>query len=436
MAIILRNGLMVNFDPAKLRVAELAFVTDTKKLYLGVGDSQAEEVMLQKNMDTEKAERQAADEELQNNIDALRSAIGSPLVASTAAEMTDTNRVYVYVGSETGYANGHWYYYNGTAWADGGVYNAVAFETDKELDTADMAADAKATGDEIRNLKSGFTQIFSENAKNALIDIFKHLYWKDEQGEDQLNILRNALFEGSYPKIVATFNPGENVIYTDDPLDSLKQYLTVKYYESVGATGVIVTNYTIRGTLIDGQSTINIQYGDVGTSITIDTIDYYNIHKWVMGDNIVTLGAGGETSLNDETRYPSRISFYYNVTRKTNVVTKGKTPFYMWNETAVPTEYYPIPIPANANHIKITTLPNTQNVYLHTIPYLADSNKYGNSMVNNRISWEAVDSNGVIEKDIENPGNLFAVVNLRYNSSNAQYPDGAPSQVIIEFSEV
>ena len=170
MAIILRNGLMVNFDPAKLRVAELAFVTDTKKLYLGVGDSQAEEVMLQKNMDTEKAERQAADEELQNNIDALRSAIGSPLVASTAAEMTDTNRVYVYVGSETGYANGHWYYYNGTAWADGGVYNAVAFETDKELDTADMAADAKATGDAINGLRGDVAELQESLDAKAEID--------------------------------------------------------------------------------------------------------------------------------------------------------------------------------------------------------------------------------------------------------------------------
>ena len=49
---------------------------------------------------------------------------GAPLTASTAAEMTDHNRVYVYVGSETGYINGNWYYWNGTAWTSGGVYNS------------------------------------------------------------------------------------------------------------------------------------------------------------------------------------------------------------------------------------------------------------------------------------------------------------------------
>lgn len=52
--------------------------------------------------------------------------VGSPLTASTASAMTDTSRIYVYVGSQSGYNNGHWYYYNGTAWTDGGVYNSIA----------------------------------------------------------------------------------------------------------------------------------------------------------------------------------------------------------------------------------------------------------------------------------------------------------------------
>lgn len=53
-------------------------------------------------------------------------AYGSPLIASLAADMLDTTHVYVYVGSEAGMVNGNWYYYNGTAWTSGGVYNAVA----------------------------------------------------------------------------------------------------------------------------------------------------------------------------------------------------------------------------------------------------------------------------------------------------------------------
>lgn len=84
----------------------------------------------------------------------LEHLVSSPLAASTAAAMTDTNKVYVYTGSETGMTNGDWYYYSGNAWVSGGVYNAVAVDTDDTLTVEGMAADAKATGDENLNLKN------------------------------------------------------------------------------------------------------------------------------------------------------------------------------------------------------------------------------------------------------------------------------------------
>ena len=67
--------------------------------------------------------------------------------------MTNTDKVYVYTGSESGYLYGHWYYYNGTAWADGGVYNAVAVDTDTTLSIAGKAADAKEVGDQLADVK-------------------------------------------------------------------------------------------------------------------------------------------------------------------------------------------------------------------------------------------------------------------------------------------
>ena len=87
-------------------------------------------------------------------IAALRAAVGSPLKASTVAQMTDTNKIYVYVGSESGYTNGNWYYWDGSAWTSGGVYNSVAVVTDPTLTLSGVPADAKATGDEVTNLKS------------------------------------------------------------------------------------------------------------------------------------------------------------------------------------------------------------------------------------------------------------------------------------------
>ena len=52
------------------------------------------------------------------NKKADKSQIGSPLVAASVSGMKDTTKVYVNT------SDGHWYYYNGSAWADGGVYNS------------------------------------------------------------------------------------------------------------------------------------------------------------------------------------------------------------------------------------------------------------------------------------------------------------------------
>ena len=91
-----------------------------------------------------------------NAIEGVKELIGSPLVASTAAGMTDTDSIYVYTGSETGYTAGNWYYYNGSAWTSGGVYNSTAVQTDKTLTVSDMAADGKKVGDEISSLNNAF----------------------------------------------------------------------------------------------------------------------------------------------------------------------------------------------------------------------------------------------------------------------------------------
>lgn len=87
---------------------------------------------------------------------------GTPLVASTAAGMTDHSKIYVYTGSETGYSAGSWYYWNGSAWAVGGVYNSTAVQTDTTLSISGMAADAKVAGDDITELKEEITEIQSD----------------------------------------------------------------------------------------------------------------------------------------------------------------------------------------------------------------------------------------------------------------------------------
>lgn len=97
---------------------------------------------------------------------ALGLASGHATTANNAADMTDTTRIYVYTGSESGYTAGNWYYYNGSAWVSGGAYtDGLQFETDTTLSESGKAADAKVTGDEIYDVKGDLVQAINYTGK-------------------------------------------------------------------------------------------------------------------------------------------------------------------------------------------------------------------------------------------------------------------------------
>nr|DAO26369.1 MAG TPA: distal tail protein [Caudoviricetes sp.] len=51
-------------------------------------------------------------------------ASGAPKAVSLVSGMTDHTKNYVYTGSESGYTAGNWYYWNGSNWSSGGVYQS------------------------------------------------------------------------------------------------------------------------------------------------------------------------------------------------------------------------------------------------------------------------------------------------------------------------
>jgi len=135
-----------------------------------VNSLQAADTALSNSQAAETSARQAGDTALSDQIAALQGAVGSPLVAATKSAMTETDRIYVYTGSESEMTSGNWYYYDGSAWVSGGVYNAVAVNTDTTLSVAGMAADAKATGDQVTDLKSALDLSFAfENSEKVSI---------------------------------------------------------------------------------------------------------------------------------------------------------------------------------------------------------------------------------------------------------------------------
>lgn len=80
---------------------------------------------------------------------------GAPSIVSLSSEMTDTSKLYLYIGPETGYTSGDWYYHNGTSWVSGGQYGDMQLDT--SLTTSGMAADAKSVGDRFNSFATTAT---------------------------------------------------------------------------------------------------------------------------------------------------------------------------------------------------------------------------------------------------------------------------------------
>lgn len=308
-----------------------------------------------------------------------------------------------------------------------GVTDQVAQNTS---DISDLKEDLNAVEAEIASIEPGL----SDNAKVALLNCFAHVAWTDEHGQTYYDALESALYADSYPKITAVFDAGTNVIYTDTALNTLKQYLTVKYFATKDSTGTVIasTDYSLTGTLVEGSSTVSVSYDGLTTSFVINgVVDFYNIWEWSLADGDFTkLVASTDRNSNSLTgvtiRQDSGVQYRRNCS-----VTKGILP-YTIRDTETLSQYYPIPVPATANKVTVSVTPDTQFTFLNIVKYDSATNKYnyyaGASNVN---GW----TQGVNEKSFTASDNLFLFFNVKYDSAGSSYPT-EPSNITVEFEEV
>jgi len=193
-------------------------------------------------------------------------------------------------------------------------------QVDDTLAITGAAADAKAVGDAIEAIEPGL----SSEAKTALLNCFAHVAWVDEHGQNYYDALESALYSNTYPKIKATYNPAV-IIYTDDTLATIKQYLTVKYYETKDDAGTVIaaSNYTLTGTLTVGECTLLVEYGDLRTYVTVDVT---NAIMYRLSAPITVDGSSGYLET-DVTPFTEQKSFAILVTAlEDNIDFSGSAP--------------------------------------------------------------------------------------------------------------
>ena len=232
------------------------------------------------------------------------SALGtSTTAASTAAEMTDISKIYVYIGSEDGYTNGNWYYYDGSAWVSGGVFNAVTVETDSTLTLSNHAADAKAVGDAIRDLEE---QIQSMSSIDWVQPEADETYSVVVPGTIALSPSNLALESGESATITVSYDASEfpNPTFTwrssDTSVATVANGVVTWAGEGTATiTCTMVEDTDVRATCSVTCAAFEARYVTTGLEIQLDAIQT-TTKPWVdvsgNGYTIACPNSGGWTS--------------------------------------------------------------------------------------------------------------------------------------------
>lgn len=243
------------------------------------------------------------DNAARSNITTLQALAGAPLVANTVSAMVDTTKVYVYTGSESGYTSGNWYYYSGSAWTSGGVYNSQGIGdgtiTNEKLADSTVKLE-KLHSEVIAAIGSGGSGSgLTDDIKQALLQCFAYVAWINDQGQTYYETLQSALYPPANLVSISAIYTQSGTVYDSDTLDSLKIDLVVTAHWDDSST-TTVTTYTLSGTLTTGTSTITVTYGGKTTTFTVTVSHQTQTIKTYFSDTAYTSNYLKKTNGSDQ----------------------------------------------------------------------------------------------------------------------------------------
>lgn len=307
---------------------------------------------------------------------------GTPLVASSTAGMTDTNRIYVNT------TDGHWYYYNGSTWVDGGVYQSAGVAENSvngENLVENLQKSVNFEEPEV-NINQG-SYIGSTGGVNTLANGFITDAIRLRAGDtisftargylDQVSLLASYLTPTRYtPVIVSTGTETYNISYT-------ATYDGLYYICSIGQ-GYEPTNIKIyRKNLIEPIDPAKLEYIEniVSDETTDNVVDGYYI-AYTSGKQLAhaTLKSTDYIELKpfNKLKLASKTNQIYNNTDLCGLAFYDESKTYISGvQYTAGTQSYDLTVPENAKYIRLTLTPLMINVgyslYYSDLNYTIDS---------------------------------------------------------------
>lgn len=179
----------------------------------------------------------------------------------------------------------------------------------EELPISDNGVAKKVTvGTLLAGAESG--QGLTEEIKTALLTIAQKVAYIDEHGQTYYDALYNALYPpATLLSISAVFAQGNRTIFSNEPLNSLKQWLTVTAVYDDGSTEPVADeDYSLSGTLEDGTSAITATYEEKTSVFNVSVTGYdipegYTAYDYIQKKNTTaqTVPKNSFIWLNDQT---------------------------------------------------------------------------------------------------------------------------------------
>lgn len=132
---------------------------------------------------------------------------------------------------------------------------------------------AGSIGAEVSNQKNAISEleskVISDDLKTALMSFVDAVAYKNATVGNQVHsAMYDALYGVEVESVTASFDQSYNFVHAGDSLDTLKQYLTVTANYTSG-TQIVVTDYTLTGTLVAGTSVITVTYANKTTTFSV-----------------------------------------------------------------------------------------------------------------------------------------------------------------------